>query len=155
MLTALAGFAAVGVLGSRLPIQVRVVHWLYERRIPLGIAGWAVCAIPLCAFLIVLIARPIVARLGAGTLLIAGVLAVAAMGRPRGLDTPEWKAALGPGGADFVDAIGWSAYAILASAALAVLVYLVRRPGYTGISRLAISAGLVSITGSLVATLLT
>lgn len=79
------------------------------------------------------------------------MLAVAAMGRPRGLSAAEWKAALGPGGADFVQAIGLAAYTLLGSIALAMLVYLIRRPDHAGIRRLAAWAGLVSITGSFVA----
>jgi hypothetical protein len=151
----IAGIAAIGVFGPRLEVQVRVVRWFHDRAIPVDLAGWALCAIPLCAFMLLLIARSPLARLAAGVFLICGVLAVAAMGRPRGLGAREWKLALGPGGADFVEAIGWGAYAILASCALAALVYVIRRPGYAGMTRLAIWAGLLSLTGSLVGTLLT
>lgn len=155
VLSTFATVAGIGVFGSRLEMQVRVVRWFHERAIPLGFAGWALYAIPLCAFMLLLVLRSFLPRLAAGAILIGGMLAVAAMGRPRGLDAGEWKLALGPGGADFVEATSWAAYAILASAALAVILYLVRRPGRAGMTRLVISTGLISITGSLAVTLLT
>lgn len=155
LLATIAAFAAIGIFGTRLPVQVRVVHWLSDRGIPLGFAGWALYAIPLCAFTLLLVARRFGARVAAAATLICGVLAVAAMGRPRGLNAPQWSGELGPGGADFVGAVGWAAYALLASVALAMVVYLIRRPDHAGIRRLAVWAGLFSIAGSLVAVVLT
>jgi hypothetical protein len=155
VLATIAAFAAIGVFGTRLSVQVRVVRWFLDRGIPLGFAGWALYAIPLCALSVFLIARPLAVRLAAAATLIGGVLAVAAMGRPRGLSSAQWKAELGPGGNDFVHAVGWAAYALLGTVALAVLAYLIRRPDHAGIRRLAAWAGLVSITTSLTAVILT
>lgn len=151
LLGAIATFAAIGVFGTRLPVQVQVVRWFDDRGIPLNFAGWALYAIPLCALTFLLIVRRFPARVAAGISLVAGVLAVAAMGRPRGLDALQWQSALGPGGADFVHAVSWTAYTLLGTAALATLAYLIRRPDHAGIRRLTILAGLVSMTVSLVA----
>jgi len=155
ILATVAAFAAIGLFGARLSVQVSVVSWFFDRGISLGFVGWALYAIPLCAFTVLLSARPLAARLGAATMLIAGVLAVAAMGRPRRLTASQWRADLGPGGAEFVHAIGWAAYALMGAVALAMLVYLIRRPDHAGIRRLAVLAGLGSITGSLAAVVLT
>ncbi len=155
LLGTIASFAAIGLFGARLALQVQVVRWFADRGISLSFAGWALYAIPLCALVCLLIVRQAPARAVAGCTLLAGVLAVAAMGRPRGLDAPQWRDALGPGGPDFVHAVGWAAYALLGSVALALLAYLIRRPDQAGIRRLAILTGVVSVTSSLLAVIVT
>jgi hypothetical protein len=154
VLAAIAIVATIGVFGARLPMQVRVMQWLAVRSIPAGFAGWALYAIPLGAFTLLMVTRPLLVRLFCYAVLIVSLPALAAMGRPRGIGVAEWKAELGPGGADFVQATTCAAFALLGAATVAVLVYLFRRPDNPGLRRIAAGAGLASITSSLVVTLL-